>query len=497
MLVRLKSEPPQFAGGTGVGRQFWTFSARIPNEARLTRGERMDVLTEGRSVTPQAVTWGFTPAILLSVVLNPLNSATISVGLEVLLTALHSGSSGITWIVSGYYLGSAVAQPIMGTLGDRLGYRKFLYVGLALVLLTAVLAPLSHNLWIFVAWRVVQAVGTSMVFPNAIGLVRRWQQHRMPLMLGWIGMAAGIALAVGPALGGLLIADFGWQAIFWLNIPIALAAGVLLWLSVPDGGAAQATVSRGWDLWGSSLFSMLMVLLLLWSTGAVPAAMDAALGTGAAAVLVLLITVESRQARPVIPVRWFKHPIFSVAGSVTVVTNLVMYIALYGIPVWLETRRHLSVTASGFMLLIFAGTMALASPVGGRAARRRARRMPVLIASGILVVASLILWLQNRAPILWVGVALALLGLSFAVSNVLLQQVVLELAPASQAGSASGLYSLLRYVGTMASSVVIADAFKRPSSIGILYASLVGASSLSFLLSFLMPRYRAVKDPGQ
>lgn len=123
--------------------------------------------------------------------------------------------------------------------------------------------------------------------------------------------------------------------------------------------------------------------------------------------------------------------------------------------------------------------------------------MPVLVASGILVVASLILWLQNRAPVLWVGVALALLGLSFAVSNVLLQQVVLELAPASQAGSASGLYSLLRYVGTMASSAVIADAFKRPSSIGILYASLVGASSLSFLLSFLMPRYRAVKDPGQ
>ena len=147
--------------------------------------------------TARPVRWGFTPSILMAVVLNPLNSATISVGLTILLRAFHSSSEGITWIVSGYYLGSAVAQPIMGRLGDRFGYRRFFYWGLTLVLITAILAPLSHQLWVFVGWRVVQAIGTSMVYPNAIGLVRQWQTKRLPTILGWIGMAAGIALAVG------------------------------------------------------------------------------------------------------------------------------------------------------------------------------------------------------------------------------------------------------------------------------------------------------------
>ena len=277
-----------------------------------------------------------------------------------------------------------------------------------------------------------------------------------------------------------------------LNIPIVLLASVLLGVSVPFDDTVRTSPTQPWDFRGSGLFTVMMVLLLLSSSGTLRGGVGLVVGFGALLTLFFLVLVELRRQSPVIPVRWFKDLVFSVTSAITILTNLVMYVALYGIPVLLETRRHISVSASGFMLLIFAGVMALISPLGGQLARRRARRGPFLGANGILVVASFILWIGRVAPLSVIGVALALLGVSFAVSNVVLQQMVLELAPPTESGSASGLYSLLRYVGTMASSVVIARAFATAASTDILYVSLMMASGLSFILSFAVPRQKAL-----
>ncbi len=223
--------------------------------------------------------------------------------------------------MSGYYLGSAVTQPIMGAWGDRLGYRRFVYLGFVLILLTAVLAPLSHNLWVFVGWRVVQAIGTSMVYPNAIGLVRRWEAKRLASVLGWIGMAAGIALAVGPALGGLLMDRFGWQSIFWLNIPLVLAAAILLAISVPGDQVHREHPRPEWDWAGSSLFTLTMVFgLLATSTALAGERLWFAVPTAAA--LAAMLRVERRVAHPVIPVSWFRTPLFSLLAAVTVLTEI-------------------------------------------------------------------------------------------------------------------------------------------------------------------------------
>lgn len=126
----------------------------------------------------------FVIAILICVVLNPLNSSTISVALPTLLRALHTNAYGITWIISGYYLGSAVAQPVMGKLGDIWGRSRFVYLGLFVMIVTAILAPLSQSLGLFVAWRVVQAIGTSMIYPYAIGLLRQYRSHDVGKILG-------------------------------------------------------------------------------------------------------------------------------------------------------------------------------------------------------------------------------------------------------------------------------------------------------------------------
>lgn len=430
-------------------------------------------------------------SVLLAVALNPLNSATISVGLALVLASLHAGAAGITWIVSGYYLGSAVAQPIMGSLGDRMGYRRLVYSGFLLILVTAVLAPLSHSLWVFVGWRVVQAVGTSMVFPNAVGLVRRWEAGRVPVILGWIGMSAGIALAVGPALGGLLIAAFGWQSIFWLNIPIAVAAGLLMQWGVPDDRPAAVAHRAHWDWPGSLFFTAAMVGFLLYATSPAPKIYMLA---AALAALGFLILCERRAAAPIIPLDWFSSLPFATASLATVVTNLVMYVALYGVPFLLETREHVSVTQSGLMLLIFAGVLALGSPLGGRLARGEHRRAPYLASAVILIAGITTFWTSSGANLWLVGIALGLMGTSFAISNVLLQQMVLESRPTAQSGGASGVFSLMRYVGTMASSVVVARTLSVSGGLSPFFVCLAAAGVLSGFLAVGIPRTRRVYE---
>ncbi len=167
-----------------------------------------------------------------------------------------------------------------------------------------------------------------------------------------------------------------------------------------------------------------------------------------------------------------------------------MYVALYGIPVLLETRRHLSVSQSGFMLLIFAGTMTLASPLGGRLALSPLRRAPYLAATAMLPVSSVLIWLGAHRGLWMTGLALALMGLSFAVSNVVLQQMVLEVRLPHESGSASALYSLMRYVGTIASSVVVGLAFGGPRMLTILYLGLMAASVLATGLGLAFPAMR-------
>lgn len=422
----------------------------------------------------------FVAAVLVCVILNPLNSSTISVALPILLHALHTTSSGITWIVSGYYLGSAIAQPVMGKLGDIWGRSRFVYIGLLLMIVTAVLAPLSQSLIPFVLWRVVQAIGTSMIYPNAIGMLREYRAGDVGKILGWIGMVSGVALAVGPTIGGFLVDYTSWHSIFWLNIPFSLIAIGLLWWKLPRDSEIKKIPTHGprfkLDWAGMVLFAAAVTTWLLWSNTTHPfMAPQSLLMLVSGIMTVLLIVAELRTYAPILPVRWFRRPQFALSSVITVLANLVMYCILYGLPVYLETVRKFTATRSGLLLLAFAGVLSLASPLGGRFAQGKKRRMPIVTAGTFLVAGTLVLCWANVLPAFGLVIGLACVGVSFSISNVVIQQIVLNSVPKQETGQASGVYTLLRYVGTMASSVFIG------SSVG----SVVGARHLFISLTVI------------
>ena len=448
------------------------------------------IMSPESTVAMPSKKWGlaFIIAILICVVLNPLNSSTISVALPKLLRALHTTSSGITWIVSAYYLGSAIAQPVMGKFGDKWGRERFVYAGLLMMIVTAVLAPLSTSLGVFVFWRIIQAVGTSMIYPNAIGLVRQYRSKDLGKVLGWIGMAGGIAVAVGPTIGGFLIDLTSWHAIFWLNIPISLLAmGLLLWIhprSKNISNPIKASKPLRTDWAGIVFFAAAVSTWLLYANARHPFANPELLTLGLSALLTLgLIVLEFRHDSPVIPVRWFRLPQFALSSLITVITNLVMYCILYGLPVFLETARSYSATKSGLLLLSFAGVMSIASPLGGHFAQGKSRKWPIVLAGLLLFFGTFILCWMDILPIYFMILGLALIGVSFAISNVVIQQIVLESAPPSDTGQASGVYTLLRYIGTILSSLLVSSAMTHLAGAVHLFIWLTIASVLTILLS--------------
>ncbi len=431
----------------------------------------------------------FLVAVLIAVILNPLNSSTISVALGVLLHHFQNGTASVTWIISGYYLGSAIAQPVFGRLGDLWGHRPLIYIGLALIILTAVFAPLSPTLTVFVIWRVIQAVGTSMIYPNAIALVRYGLPDAVGRVLGWIGMAAGIAIAVGPTIGGVLMSVASWHAIFWVNIPLALVAGVLFFAyspmlpSRPRGGFRQLGTLIDWP--GLGLFATTVSMGLVWAVG-LESGRNALAILYAGILFVGLIAVELKTAQPLIPLKWFLQPKFLISSILTTLSNIVMYGILYGLPVSVQNLRHLSPKNSGLLLLAFAGVMTVASPWGGHMAQKKARRKP-LIAAGVFLAAGTSLLLNIRSfPWALIIMGLMLVGLSFALSNVLLQQSVLESVPASETGRASGLFMLIRYLGTIISSVLIAFSTSASTHHLPLFFTLFAIAVVTALLPLLM-----------
>lgn len=422
-------------------------------------------------------------ALILGAVLNPLNSSTLSVALPVLIHHFHAPSSSITWVISAYYLVSAVAQPLIGALGDRYGYRPFIYIGLILISVVAILGPLSPNISVFIVSRAVQAFATSLIYPSAIGIGRQYlPEKKLGKLLGLIGMATGIAIAVGPPIGGLLLQQWGWPSIFWINVPLAAISLTILWSVLPKAAGTAPRSPRAIDLWGSMLFAVTIALSLIASN--TPNAGDFwDLLVGATSSTVVFLWWEHKTTAPLLELHWLQKRQIALDFLLTIVTNWAMYLILYGVPSFTEIRLHLSAFNSGSLLLVFAGTMALFSPVGGKLAQHTARRKPLIVATFLLWIGSMVMW-HWTTSIAGLMIALGFIGLSFAVINVLLQQILLESVPASESGRISGIFMFVRYIGTIAASVVTASSLVSPKAAHRLFVILVVLSTISVVLAW-------------
>jgi len=439
--------------------------------------------------------WRLVGAVMAGTLLNPLNSSMIAVAVLSLGAAFRVSTITATWLISGFYLAGAIGMPLMGRLADQFGPRRVFSLGLLLVGLTSALAPLAPAFGWLLLVRIVQAFGTASAYPAGLTIIRAHDRRGRPpaAALGAVSVAGSVSAALGPVLGGGLVALAGWPAIFLVNIPVS-AVGLVLarrWLPAdPAPRAASDGAARSrWaavhtlDLPGVALFSALLAGMLgfllslstrpLWPL--LPLAVLAAL---------LLLRRERRVPSPFLDLRLLaaNRPLVGVYAQFAAV-NLVFYAVFFGLPLWLEQARRFAPGTAGLLLLPIAGVGVLAMPLAARLIDRAGPRLALIAGAVLLLAGSLSLLLFDTATPVWALLAVgAVLGVPNGFNNLGLQAALYEAAPAAQMGAAGGLFQTFRYMGAILSTALLGLVMGAHATSGHLHTLAIVLAVVSALL---------------
>ncbi|MED1201617.1 MFS transporter [Heyndrickxia acidicola] len=433
----------------------------------------------------------FLTAVATGTMLNPLNSSMISLALHSIQRDFHLSFTTVSWLISSFYLASAIGQPVTGKLGDLLGRKSMFLIGLILVAVSAVGAPLSPTFFVLLIMRLFQSIGSSAIYPSGIALVRTHIHEKQAGALAVLSIFASAMTALGPTLGGVLIVWGGWTSIFTVNFPFILLSFLLGWFMFPKDSNEKRTefkmLLKQLDLLGILLFGTGMVLLL-WFLLSFKTSVHYLSGILGIVFIGLFIWRELKAAIPFIDVRLFKsEPILTRVYLQFIVLNLFNYCLFFGLPTYFQDEMHLSVKMSGLLMLFMSGVSIIISPITGKWVDKYGPKQPIVWGSVFMLLGAVFLTIFFvHVPILLMGLILSLLGVSYGIGNVALQAAMLDASPPEIAGTTSGLFQTCRYLGSILSSVVLGLVFGKEITSGhlqILGSILIGVSIISVMMN--------------
>ena len=313
------------------------------------------------------------------------------------------------------------------------------------------MCSLAPSLIWLVVFRMLQAVGGSMLNPVAVSIIRNTfldPKERAQALGAW-GAVIGISLALGPVVGGILVHNVGWQSIFWVDIPIGVAAIALTARFVPE---SRADHPRRLDPIGQILVIMLLASLTYSIIEGPQAGWGSGLIVGLFALAVasfgLLVWFERRRLEPLIDVRFFRSTPFSGATLIAVGAFAAFSGFLFLNTLYLQDVRGLSPLDAGLYTLPMAAMAMLASPISGALVGRRGPRLPLVMSGCALAIGGLMLTgLSPTTSFTRLIIAYLVFGFGFGLVNPPITQTAVSGMPAAQAGVAAAVASTSRQVG--------------------------------------------------
>jgi EmrB/QacA subfamily drug resistance transporter len=387
----------------------------------------------------------------MSILLVSLDVTIVNIALPAIRSSLGASFSGLQWTIDSYTLVLASLLMLSGSLGDRLGRRRVFQAGLMLFTLGSLLCGLAPSLGWLIAFRVFQAVGGSMLNPVAMAIVVNTfsDPKQRARAIGIWGGVVGVSMALGPILGGMLVDRVGWRSIFWVNVPIGVAALVLTQLFVPESRAALA---RAVDPIGQILV-LLLLGTLTYAIIDAPRRGWLAPGTlvllgAAVAAAVGLAVAEPRRRQPLIDFRFFSSVPFTAATLTAVAAFATLGSFLFVNTLYLQSVLGYSPVVAGLLTLPMAVTSAVFAPVSGRLVAARGARLPLVLA-GIFTAAgaALLVQLAPGTSHAQLFLAYTLIGMGFGLVNAPITNTATSGMPRARAGVASATASTSRQVG--------------------------------------------------
>jgi EmrB/QacA subfamily drug resistance transporter len=454
-------------------------------------------------MTKQARTlWTFA-ITSIALVMVTLDNLVVTTALPVIRRDLNASLEGLEWTVNAYTLTFAVLLLTGAALGDRFGRRLMFTVGIAIFTLASAAAALAPNIETLIAARAVQGLGGAIITPLTLTLLSAAvPAERRGLALGAWGGIGGLAVALGPLVGGAIVEGISWNWIFWLNVPIGLAVAPLaLGRLTESRGPSNRLDLPGLGLASAGLLGIVWGLVRGNGQGWTNIEIVASLLVGAALVATF-VAWELRSRNPMLPMRFFRNRTF----SLTQVASLAMFFGMFGsiflLAQFFQTVQGYSPLRSGLLILPWTAMPIIVAPIAGALSDRigGGRIMAVgltLQAAGLIWIASVstptVPYAELVTPFVLSGVGMALF---FApVANVVLGAVLPK-----EEGQASGATNAIRELGGVFGVAVLASIFasyggyqtSATFSDGLNVAVYVGGAivAVGALAAFFIPRRR-------
>jgi MFS family permease len=415
--------------------------------------------------TGNAFSWRFVTPLFMGSSLNPVNSSLIATGLVPIAAAMHVSVGRTTVLVSALYLASSIAQPTAGKLSEEFGPRRVFLAGILTVLAGGLVGGFAQDLATLTVARVLIGVGTSAGYPSAMLLIRRRAQQAgldAPPggVLGGLVIAGMVTPAIGLPLGGVLVDAWGWRTTFFVNVPMALITLVMAVIWIPRDPRPERRSARelavridaaGIVGFGGTMAALLVFLLSLPNPDWI--ALAVAVVAGAA-----LVAWELRASRPFFDVRLLARNLALTRTYLRwALLALCVYTVLYGVTEWLQAGRGLSALAAGLILLpMSAMSGVIARPVS----QKNLLRTPLILAAVSCLAGSAgVLLLTRATPTAWIVVITLVFGITLGTGASANQTALYAQVTGAQIGTASGLFRTFGYMGSIASSAIIAIVF--------------------------------------
>jgi EmrB/QacA subfamily drug resistance transporter len=407
-----------------------------------------------------------------SLLMVSMDATIVNVALPAIRHDLAAQTSGLQWVIDAYTMVVASLLMLAGSLADRFGRRRTFQTGLALFTVASALCSSAQDLHSLIAFRMLQAVGASMLNPVAMSIITNTfiEPKARARAIGTWGAIVGVSMGLGPIVGGALTVSVGWRSIFWINLPIGAAAIALAQKFVPESKAPRA---RRIDPVGQILvFAALAALTYAviegphhgWSS---PLIVGLFATTGAS--VIALLVYEPRQREPLIDLRFWRSIPFASATVIAVCMFGTFSGFLFLNALYLQEIRGLSPLQTGLCTLPLAVCTMVCSPLSGRMIGRYGTRPSLMIAGAAIAISALMLsGMDEATPIAWLLASYVVFGIGFGLVNPPITNTAVSGMPRAQAGVAAAIASTSRQVG---------------ASLGVAIGGTIAASSAAGFVS--------------
>ncbi|WP_315832020.1 MFS transporter [Bradyrhizobium prioriisuperbiae] len=434
-----------------------------------------------------------------------LDALTLTTALTTIRADLQTSIDTLEWTFNAYNITFAVLLLTGAALGDRFGRRRIFAAGLGLFVAASVGCALARDIGALIAARAIQGMGAALVMPLAMALLSAtFTREERARVLGLFSGITGLALIVGPVVGGAIAGGLAWQWIFWINLPIGCVVILLLLRHCPESfGPPAALDMPGLALVTGATLAIVWALVrgnhVGWASTEVATALIVGLIAAAT-----FVGWELRTPAPMVPMRLFRNIGFSSAIGASFLFYASMYSVVFFLPQFLQTAQSYGPLDAGLRLLPWTATLFVFAPIGGRLVNRLGERL--LVAGGTLLQAIGFAWI---ALIATPGLAfvhllapLILAGAGISLAMPAAQNAVLGAVALTEIGKASGIFNMSRFLGGAFGVALLVAVFATrgsiasPQAFNSGFAVAIGVSAaLSFaaaIVALALPSRRAL-----